>query len=61
MPGPDSDPNVSTTPMVSVVGTAVLRAEPDEAIVVVTLSALKEVPARRSRMSHAAARRESPC
>ncbi len=30
--------------MVSVVGTAVLRAEPDEAIVVVTLSALKDGP-----------------
>ncbi len=44
MPGADSDPNVSTTPMVSVVGTAVLRAEPDEAIVVVTLSALKDGP-----------------
>lgn len=44
MPGAESDPNVSMTPMVSVVGTAVLRAEPDEAIVVVTLSALKEGP-----------------
>jgi uncharacterized protein len=44
MPGAESDPNVSTTPMVSVVGTAVLRAEPDEAIVVVTLSALEDGP-----------------
>jgi uncharacterized protein YggE len=44
MPGAESDLNVSTTPMVSVVGTAVLRAEPDEAMVVVTLSALKDGP-----------------
>ena len=44
MPGAECDLNVSTTPMVSVVGTAVLRAEPDEAMVVVTLSALKDGP-----------------
>jgi uncharacterized protein YggE len=44
MTGAESDLNVSTTPMVSVVGTAVLRAEPDEAMVVVTLSALKDGP-----------------
>ena len=44
MPGAESDPNISTTPMVSVVGTAVLRAEPDEAMVVVTLSALEDGP-----------------
>jgi uncharacterized protein YggE len=44
MPGAESDPDVSTTPLVSVVGSAVLRAEPDEAIVVVTLSALEDGP-----------------
>lgn len=32
------------TPVVSVVGEAVLRAEPDEAIVLVTLSALEDTP-----------------
>jgi uncharacterized protein YggE len=32
------------TPVVSVVGNAVLRAEPDEAMVLVTLSALKDTP-----------------
>ena len=42
MPGAESDLNVSATPIVSVVGTAVLRAEPDEAMVVVTLSALED-------------------
>jgi uncharacterized protein len=44
MPGAESDPDVSTTPLVSVVGSAVLRAEPDEAVVVVTLSALEDGP-----------------
>jgi uncharacterized protein len=44
MPGTESDPNVNTTPMVSVVGTAVLRAEPDEAMVIITLSALEDAP-----------------
>jgi uncharacterized protein len=44
MPPAESDPNLSTTPTVSVVGSAVLRVEPDEAIVVVTLSALEDAP-----------------
>ena len=44
MPGTESDPNVNPTPMVSVVGTAVLRAEPDEAMVIITLSALEDAP-----------------
>ncbi len=39
-----SDPGLGATPMVSVVGEAVLRAEPDEAMVVVTLSALEDSP-----------------
>lgn len=34
----------AATPLVSVVGQAVLRAEPDEAMVVVTLSALDDAP-----------------
>ena len=44
MPGTECDRTFSTTPMVSVVGTAVVRAEPDEAMVVVTLSALEDGP-----------------
>ena len=59
MPGAESDLNVSTTPMVSVVGTAVLRAEPDEAMVVVTLSALKDGPGPALEDVAAAARRLS--
>lgn len=35
---------LSSTPVVSVVGEAVLRAEPDEAMVLVTLSALEDTP-----------------
>jgi uncharacterized protein YggE len=35
---------LKTTPVVSVVGEAVLRAEPDEAMVLVTLSALEGTP-----------------
>ena len=57
MPSANFDPNSTATPMVSVVGTAVVRAEPDEAMLVVTLSALKDGPgaaledvARRSEM-----------
>jgi uncharacterized protein YggE len=57
MAGADSDPSHSATPLVSVIGTAVVRAEPDEATLVVTLSALKDGPgaaledvARRSEM-----------
>jgi hypothetical protein len=57
MTGARFDPNFSATPTVSVVGTAVVRAEPDEAMLVVTLSALKDGPgaaledvARRSEM-----------
>ncbi len=38
----DSGLGTAATPMVSVVGEAVLRAEPDEAMVVVTLSALDD-------------------
>lgn len=44
MPGTECDRTFSTTPTVSVIGTAVVRAEPDEAMVVVTLSALKDGP-----------------
>jgi hypothetical protein len=44
MPVADSDADVSATPIVSVVGNAVLRTEPDEAMVVVILSALKDAP-----------------
>lgn len=40
----DSGLGTAATPMVSVVGEAVLRAEPDEAMVVVTLSALDDAP-----------------
>jgi hypothetical protein len=50
------------TPVVSVVGNAVLRAEPDEAMVLVTLSALRDTPgpavedvARRKWLSHRSA------
>jgi uncharacterized protein len=39
-----SDLRLSSTPVVSVVGEAVLRAEPDEAMVLVTLSALEDAP-----------------
>ena len=41
---PECDRTFNTTPMVSVLGTAVVRAEPDEAMVVVTLSALEDGP-----------------
>ena len=57
MPSASFNPNLSATPTVSVVGTAVVRAEPDEAMLVVTLSAIKDAPgaaledvARRSEM-----------
>jgi hypothetical protein len=38
---------VRGTPVVSVIGEAVLRAEPDEAMVLVTLSALEDTPGLR--------------
>jgi hypothetical protein len=44
MPANGPDPGVDATPTVSVVGEAVLHAEPDEAMVVVTLSALDPRP-----------------
>lgn len=45
MPAGGSDPGgLGATPIVSVVGEAVVRAEPDEAMVVVTLSALEDSP-----------------
>jgi uncharacterized protein len=44
MPGANADSDFSATPTVSVVGTAVVRAEPDEAMLVITLSALKDGP-----------------
>ncbi|MDQ6730654.1 MAG: SIMPL domain-containing protein [Actinomycetota bacterium] len=44
MPATESEPDFSASPTVSVVGSAVLRAEPDEAMVVVILSALKDGP-----------------
>lgn len=44
MPANRPDPGVDATPTVSVVGEAVLHAEPDEAMVVVTLSALDSRP-----------------
>ena len=44
MPASGPDPNIDATPTVSVIGEAVLRAEPDEAMVVVTLSALDARP-----------------
>jgi uncharacterized protein YggE len=44
MPANGPDPGVDATPTVSVVGEAVLHAEPDEAMVVVTLSALNALP-----------------
>jgi uncharacterized protein YggE len=39
-----SGQRMSGTPVVSVIGKAVLRAEPDEAMVLVTLSALEDTP-----------------
>ena len=57
MPSANVNSDFSATPTVSVVGTAVVRAEPDEATLVITLSALKDDPgaaledvARRSKM-----------
>lgn len=44
MPADASDLRSSGPPVVSVIGEAVLRAEPDEAIVLVTLSALEDTP-----------------
>jgi len=44
MPSAETDPGLGATPTVSVVGEAVLRAEPDEALVIVSLTALKESP-----------------
>jgi uncharacterized protein YggE len=42
----EADRGWATTPTVSVVGEAILRAEPDEALVVVSLTALKDSPGR---------------
>jgi uncharacterized protein len=39
-----SGPSLGRAPVVSVIGEAVLRAEPDEAVVLVTLSALADTP-----------------
>lgn len=44
MPADGSDLRLISTPVVAVVGEAVLRAEPDEAMVLVTLSALEDAP-----------------
>lgn len=44
MPATESEPDFSAAPTVSVVGSVVLRAEPDEAMVVVILSALMDGP-----------------
>jgi uncharacterized protein YggE len=44
MPPAETDPGPGATPTVSVVGEAVLRAEPDEALVLVSLTALKAHP-----------------
>jgi hypothetical protein len=52
---------LSSAPVVSVVGEAVLRAEPDEAMVLVTLSALEDTPGLALEMSRAEVARSSPC
>jgi uncharacterized protein len=44
MPADLPEPIAAVTPVVSVIGEATLRAEPDEAMVLVTLSALAETP-----------------
>ncbi len=44
MPATESEPDFNAAPTVSVVGSVVLRAEPDEAMVVVILSALMDGP-----------------
>lgn len=44
MPSTEPDPRQGVTPTVSVVGEARLRAEPDEALVLVSLTALKDSP-----------------
>jgi uncharacterized protein len=44
MPSAETDPELGTTATVSVIGEASLRAEPDEALVIVSLTALKDSP-----------------
>jgi hypothetical protein len=46
---------------VTVTGEAAIRAEPDEAVLWITLSALESAPARRWLMSRTAATRSSCC
>jgi uncharacterized protein YggE len=44
VPIAETNPGLGAAPTVSVMGEAMLRAEPDEALVIVSLSALKDSP-----------------